>query len=86
MHNFLRILRSFYRGTAQGSETLGVIHCFQGDLLFACFGGHGDNPKVVMAASDIEVRFRPFVPRLQEPDIVLDGFSQERLKGFDGGF
>ena len=26
----------------------------QGDLLFACFGGHGDNPKVVMAASDIE--------------------------------
>jgi len=26
----------------------------QGDLLFACFGGHGDNPKVVMATSDIE--------------------------------
>jgi 2-oxoglutarate ferredoxin oxidoreductase subunit alpha len=26
----------------------------QGDLLFACFGGHGDTPKVVMAASDIE--------------------------------
>jgi 2-oxoglutarate ferredoxin oxidoreductase subunit alpha len=26
----------------------------QGDLLFACFGGHGDNPKVVLAASDIE--------------------------------
>ncbi|MGD2128414.1 MAG: 2-oxoacid:acceptor oxidoreductase subunit alpha [Lysobacterales bacterium] len=26
----------------------------QGDLLFACFGGHGDAPKVVMAASDIE--------------------------------
>ncbi|MBT4427700.1 MAG: 2-oxoacid:acceptor oxidoreductase subunit alpha, partial [Rhodospirillaceae bacterium] len=26
----------------------------QGDLLFACFGGHGDNPKVVMAATDIE--------------------------------
>jgi 2-oxoglutarate/2-oxoacid ferredoxin oxidoreductase subunit alpha len=26
----------------------------QGDLLFSCFGGHGDNPKVVMAASDIE--------------------------------
>ncbi|MCH7485993.1 MAG: 2-oxoacid:acceptor oxidoreductase subunit alpha [Proteobacteria bacterium] len=26
----------------------------QGDLLFACFGGHGDNPKVVMAAADIE--------------------------------
>ena len=26
----------------------------QGDLLFACFGGHGDNPKVVMAPSDIE--------------------------------
>jgi 2-oxoglutarate/2-oxoacid ferredoxin oxidoreductase subunit alpha len=26
----------------------------QGDLLFACFGGHGDNPKVVMAVSDIE--------------------------------
>jgi 2-oxoglutarate ferredoxin oxidoreductase subunit alpha len=26
----------------------------QGDLLFACFGGHGDAPKVVMAAADIE--------------------------------
>ncbi len=26
----------------------------QSDLLFACFGGHGDNPKVVMATSDIE--------------------------------
>lgn len=26
----------------------------QGDLLFACYGGHGDAPKVVMAASDIE--------------------------------
>ena len=26
----------------------------QSDLLFACFGGHGDAPKVVMAASDIE--------------------------------
>jgi 2-oxoglutarate ferredoxin oxidoreductase subunit alpha len=26
----------------------------QGDLLFACYGGHGDNPKVVMAVSDIE--------------------------------
>ncbi len=26
----------------------------QGDLLFACFGGHGDTPKVVMAATDIE--------------------------------
>jgi 2-oxoglutarate ferredoxin oxidoreductase subunit alpha len=26
----------------------------QGDLLFACFGGHGDSPKVVMAVSDIE--------------------------------
>jgi 2-oxoglutarate ferredoxin oxidoreductase subunit alpha len=26
----------------------------QGDLLFACFGGHGDVPKVVMAAADIE--------------------------------
>ncbi len=26
----------------------------QGDLLFACFGGHGDNPKIVMAAADIE--------------------------------
>jgi len=26
----------------------------QGDLLFSCFGGHGDNPKVVMAVSDIE--------------------------------
>jgi 2-oxoglutarate ferredoxin oxidoreductase subunit alpha len=26
----------------------------QGDLLSACFGGHGDSPKVVMAASDHE--------------------------------
>ncbi|MDP6567425.1 MAG: 2-oxoacid:acceptor oxidoreductase subunit alpha [Alphaproteobacteria bacterium] len=26
----------------------------QGDLLFACFGGHGDGPKVVMAAASIE--------------------------------
>jgi len=26
----------------------------QGDLLFSCFGGHGDAPKVVMAASSIE--------------------------------
>jgi 2-oxoglutarate ferredoxin oxidoreductase subunit alpha len=26
----------------------------QADLLFACFGGHGDSPKVVMAVSDIE--------------------------------
>jgi 2-oxoglutarate ferredoxin oxidoreductase subunit alpha len=26
----------------------------QSDLLFACFGGHGDAPKVVMAAADIE--------------------------------
>lgn len=26
----------------------------QSDLLFACHGGHGDNPKVVMATSDIE--------------------------------
>jgi len=26
----------------------------QGDLLFACFGGHGDAPRVVMATSDIE--------------------------------
>ena len=26
----------------------------QGDLLFSCFGGHGDAPKVVMAAADIE--------------------------------
>jgi 2-oxoglutarate ferredoxin oxidoreductase subunit alpha len=26
----------------------------QGDLLFACFGGHGDAPKVVLATSDIE--------------------------------
>ena len=26
----------------------------QGDLLSACFGGHGDTPKVVMAASNIE--------------------------------
>ncbi|MBT3767066.1 MAG: 2-oxoacid:acceptor oxidoreductase subunit alpha [Rhodospirillaceae bacterium] len=26
----------------------------QGDLLFSCFGGHGDAPKVVIAAADIE--------------------------------
>lgn len=26
----------------------------QGDLLFSCFGGHGDTPKVVMAPADIE--------------------------------
>ena len=26
----------------------------QGDLLFACFGGHGDTPKVVVAAATIE--------------------------------
>ncbi len=26
----------------------------QGDLLFACFGGHGDTPKIVMAPVDIE--------------------------------
>jgi 2-oxoglutarate ferredoxin oxidoreductase subunit alpha len=26
----------------------------QGDLLFACYGGHGDTPNVVMAAADIE--------------------------------
>ena len=26
----------------------------QGDLLTACFGSHGDAPKVVMAARDIE--------------------------------
>jgi 2-oxoglutarate ferredoxin oxidoreductase subunit alpha len=26
----------------------------QGDLLFSCFGGHGDAPRVVMAAADIE--------------------------------
>lgn len=26
----------------------------QSDLLFACFGGHGDAPRVVMAAADIE--------------------------------
>lgn len=26
----------------------------QSDLLFACYGGHGDNPKVVMATSDLE--------------------------------
>ncbi len=26
----------------------------QSDLLFSCYGGHGDNPKVVMATSDIE--------------------------------
>jgi 2-oxoglutarate ferredoxin oxidoreductase subunit alpha len=29
----------------------------QSDLLFACFGGHGDAPKVVMATSDIEDNF-----------------------------
>ena len=37
-------------GPSTGLPTKGE----QGDLLFACFGGHGDNPKVVMAASDIE--------------------------------
>ena len=26
----------------------------QGDLLASCFGGHGDGPKIIMAASDIE--------------------------------
>ena len=26
----------------------------QGDLLFACFGGHGDAPKVVLAAASVE--------------------------------
>ena len=33
----------------------------QGDLLFACFGGHGDNPKVVMAPSDIEDCFHSMI-------------------------
>lgn len=33
----------------------------QSDLLFACFGGHGDNPKVVMATSDIEDCFHSMI-------------------------
>ncbi len=33
----------------------------QGDLLAACFGGHGDAPKVVMAASSIEDCFYSIV-------------------------
>ena len=33
----------------------------QGDLLFACFGGHGDTPKVVMAAADIEDCFHSMI-------------------------
>ena len=33
----------------------------QGDLLFACFGGHGDTPKVVMAATDIEDCFHSVI-------------------------
>ncbi len=37
-------------GPSTGQPTKGE----QGDLLFACFGGHGDAPKVVMAASGIE--------------------------------
>ncbi len=37
-------------GPSTGQPTKGE----QGDLLFACFGGHGDAPKVVMAASSIE--------------------------------
>jgi 2-oxoglutarate ferredoxin oxidoreductase subunit alpha len=37
-------------GPSTGLPTKGE----QGDLLFACFGGHGDAPKVVMAASSIE--------------------------------
>jgi 2-oxoglutarate/2-oxoacid ferredoxin oxidoreductase subunit alpha len=37
-------------GPSTGQPTRGE----QGDLLFACFGGHGDAPKVVMAASGIE--------------------------------
>ncbi|MDP7547197.1 MAG: 2-oxoacid:acceptor oxidoreductase subunit alpha [Alphaproteobacteria bacterium] len=37
-------------GPSTGQPTKGE----QGDLLFACFGGHGDAPKVVLAASSIE--------------------------------
>ena len=37
-------------GPSTGQPTKGE----QGDLLSACFGGHGDTPKVIMAASDIE--------------------------------
>ena len=37
-------------GPSTGQPTKGE----QGDLLFACFGGHGDAPKVVMAAASIE--------------------------------
>jgi 2-oxoglutarate ferredoxin oxidoreductase subunit alpha len=33
----------------------------QGDLLFSCFGGHGDTPKVVMAAADIEDCFHSMI-------------------------
>jgi 2-oxoglutarate ferredoxin oxidoreductase subunit alpha len=33
----------------------------QGDLLSACFGSHGDAPKVVMAASDIEDCFHSVI-------------------------
>jgi len=33
----------------------------QGDLLAACFGGHGDAPKVVMAASSIEDCFHSVI-------------------------
>jgi 2-oxoglutarate ferredoxin oxidoreductase subunit alpha len=33
----------------------------QGDLLAACFGSHGDAPKVVMAASDIEDCFHSVI-------------------------
>ena len=37
-----------------GPSTGQPTKCEQGDLLAACFGGHGDAPKVVMAVSDIE--------------------------------
>lgn len=37
-------------GPSTGQPTKGE----QGDLLTACFGGHGDAPKVVLAAADIE--------------------------------
>jgi 2-oxoglutarate ferredoxin oxidoreductase subunit alpha len=37
-------------GPSTGQPTKGE----QGDLLTACFGGHGDTPKVIMAAASIE--------------------------------
>ena len=37
-------------GPSTGQPTKGE----QGDLLSACFGGHGDTPKVILAVSDIE--------------------------------